>query len=495
MGEKMNKKLISFIILIIFVMLAIACVDKAIGQNDTFYFIKLGKDILEGGMVSLDRYSWIGGLSYTYPHWLYSIIMYLIYNSFGYGGLWIYSIVLFVIFAVSIYFVNLKINKDKFIALLISLISFPILRGFISTRPMALTGILFLWEVYYIFQLINTGNKKYIIYLVIDSLIIANIHGTTWIMFFVLFLPFIANQIIYQFMKKKKLKNKIDDKIIIEKIDNIKPLLIAFALSLLVGLLTPTRICYTYYFKTIIGPSINHIREHLPLVIIQTPIVFVSLFLLFFSKEKMKLHELFMISGLFLMAFLSHRHLIFLYTVGLLYFSIILMRNVNAKKDQTFSILYHMFIKSKFIIIILLCLSIAIGTISIISNKNKEYISKKSYPVDAVNYIKENLDYQNMKLYNHYNVGSYLLFNDIKVFIDSRCDLYLKEFNPQTNIYNDYLSVDDEYKYEEIFEKYDIEYALAFKTNPLHFILKNDTNYELIHQDDYYALYHRINGE
>ena len=33
-----------------------------------------------------------------------------------------------------------------------------------------------------------------------------------------------------------------------------------------------------------------------------------------------------------------------------------------------------------------------------------------------------------MKIYNEYNYGSYLLFRGIPVFIDSRCDLYTKEY-------------------------------------------------------------------
>ena len=63
---------------------------------------------------------------------------------------------------------------------------------------------------------------------------------------------------------------------------------------------------------------------------------------------------------------------------------------------------------------------------------NQEYISDSSYPVEAAAWIKENLDLTTLKLYNEYNYGSYLLLNDIPVFIDSRCDLYTPEFNRNT---------------------------------------------------------------
>ena len=41
----------------------------------------------------------------------------------------------------------------------------------------------------------------------------------------------------------------------------------------------------------------------------------------------------------------------------------------------------------------------------------------------------QNLDVKNIKLFNEYNYGSYLLYKGIPVFIDSRADLYAPEFN------------------------------------------------------------------
>lgn len=487
----MNKKLTNILIVFTLLMLSIAFVSKQIIQNDTFYLIKLGDYIYHNGIDLMDHFSWITGLAYTYPHWLHSVFLYLTYNNFGFDGLYIYDILTFFFLGLSIYYVNLKINKNKFLALFISLLSFPLLKTFIGPRSLSISSILFLWEIYYIIMLTKTGKKKYILFLAIDSLLIANIHGTIWIMYFVLFLPFIVNQIIYQIIKKKKLKNSFDYKITIEKTNNIKPLLIAFIISFIMGLLTPTRICYTYFLKTIQGPSQSFIVEHLPLTIIQEPFVIISIFLLFFSKEKIKLHELFMIGGLLLMAFMSFRHLIFFYTIGLFYLSIILTHNVEVKGDHTFDILYNKLFSNKLFPLILLLLSVFLGINGYTENSKYDYIPKKRYPIEAVQYIKNNLDYENVKLYNDYNDGSYLLFNDIKVFIDSRCDLYMEEFNKNTTIVKDYLMVDDDFEYERIFNKYNIEYVLLNKEKILYYILKNDSNYKTIYQDDYYILYHK----
>ena len=487
----MKKKQTKIVIVLIFLMLSIAFVRKSITQNDTFYLIKLGDYITHNGIDLMDHYSWISGLSYSYPHWLHSITLFFIYNNFGYDGLYVFDILSFFVMIVSIYYINLKVNSDKFVAFFISLLSFPLLMYFINPRAQTISCILFLWEIYYIIQLIKTANKKYIILLTITSLLIANIHGTSWIMFFVLFLPFFGNQLIYQIIKKSK-KNKFDYAVIIEKTNNIQKLLIAFVLSFLMGLLTPSRICYTYFFKVLQGESQGFIAEHAPLIIIECPFILIILFLLYFSKEKIKLHELFMITGLLLMSFISIRHLIFFLTIGLLFLSILLTRNVKSQNDPTFNILYNRIFYSNKRSLLILAFSIIIAIIGFKVNTKTDYIDNIHYPIEATKYIKSNLDYQNIRLYNDYQDGSYLLFNDVKVFIDPRYDLYSIAFNHKLDIFADFLSIEYNYEYENVFDKYQIDYVLLNKNYVLYHILKNNSNYPVIYQDNDYCLFLRI---
>lgn len=49
-------------------------------QNDTFYTIKIGELIFNKGIDMQDHFT-IHNLPYTYPHWLYDLIIYLIYNT------------------------------------------------------------------------------------------------------------------------------------------------------------------------------------------------------------------------------------------------------------------------------------------------------------------------------------------------------------------------------------------------------------------------------
>ena len=49
-------------------------------QNDTFYTIEIGELILDNGIDMLDHFSIHSNLAYTYPHWLYDVFIYLIFN-------------------------------------------------------------------------------------------------------------------------------------------------------------------------------------------------------------------------------------------------------------------------------------------------------------------------------------------------------------------------------------------------------------------------------
>ena len=106
-------------------------------------------------------------------------------------------------------------------------------------------------------------------------------------------------------------------------------------------------------------------------------------------------------------------------------------------------------------------------------------------------YIKNNLDYRNIRIYNSYDYGSYLMFNDIPVFIDSRLDVYSSEFN-DTDIFRDFIYVQYGKKnYEEIFTKYDFSHIILKSDSIVNQYISCDSNYRIIYQDSNFSLYER----
>ena len=122
-----------------------------------------------------------------------------------------------------------------------------------------------------------------------------------------------------------------------------------------------------------------------------------------------------------------------------------------------------------------------------------QFIDEKAYPIYAAEYIINNLDINNIRLYNEYNYGSYLLYKGIPVFIDSRADLYSPEFNKDVTVFNDFLDLSSgNDNFEETLDKYQITHMIMYKNAKLRTIIKqNKEEYNLLYEDDYFCIYER----
>lgn len=129
--------------------------------------------------------------------------------------------------------------------------------------------------------------------------------------------------------------------------------------------------------------------------------------------------------------------------------------------------------------------------------KNDQYISESTYPVQACDYILENIDLGKARFYNEYNYGSYMLFRGIPVFIDSRADLYAPEFSgKEDDIFMDFIETSNISKfYEDIFEKYNITHVITYDNSKMNMIItkSNDPNYKELYKDKYFVIYERLN--
>ena len=200
---KKNKKIFVITFVICISILAIFLVKKTL-QNDTFYTIKIGKLILENGVDMKDHFSFHSSLPYTYPHWLYDVFIYLIYLIGGYTGIYISSIVLFLILIYFLFFALYKITNHLSISAFSTFIATLSLSGFVTARAQLVSFILFALEVYFIEMFLKNGKKKYLLFLLLISLAICNIHLAVWPFYFIIFLPYFAEYILSLIVNKKK---------------------------------------------------------------------------------------------------------------------------------------------------------------------------------------------------------------------------------------------------------------------------------------------------
>lgn len=486
-----NKKPLIITSIVILILICIAFTTKTL-QNDTFYTIKVGESIVENGIDNKDHFSW-HELEYTYPHWLYDVITYKIYDLQGFQGLHLTTILTFIIIAITFYFVNLKRNKSYFLSLLFSILAVIMLARFITPRAQLITYLLFILEVFCIEQLLENGQKRYAISLLILCILIANLHAAVWPFYFILMLPYLFEYLVALItnkIKKKPALGIFNDKIQLEKNKNIKYLGIIFVVSLALGLLTPIGMTpYTYFIKTLQGNTMEYIEEHKPLILIQNLFVIgyliITLVPLIFTKVKIKLSDLSMIAGLLLMSFLSVRHIALLGIIGMFFLCRVICNigKINSKKPLDFDLPWY----GTFIVTITII--ITAGFVYNI-NAKQVYIDESIYPVKMVDYMEENLNMDSIKLYNDYDFGSYLIYRNIPVYIDSRSDLYTKPFNHKTDIFTECMKITE--NYGRVFKKYDITHILIYKDTYLNQILAASPNYELVHKEGRFMLYEYI---
>lgn len=539
MGKTSTKFNIMAIILIIIFCFAITPITL---QNDTYYTVKIGEYIMQNGITGIDPFSWHEGLKYTFPHWGYDVIMYQIYNLGGFEGIYISTIFFSCLLGTCIYLINIKLNKNKVLSFFVTLGVIYLLRDYIAARAQLVTFILFILEIYSIEMFLKTKSKRYGIYLLLLSIAIANLHVAVWPFFFVLFMPYIGEYVLCLIadipkfvlkMKRKRLENIINNnqdneelkqklakiegniekhelrkeknkeetyKVTAYKNSATKWLIIILIICIFTGFLTPLGTTpYTYLAKTMQGNTTKNINEHLPLTLYNNlefmMVIVVFLSILTFTDTKISLKDLLMIGGLLFLSFMSRRQTSMFILIG----NTVLIRLIQAFLNKYDKILtdkaeHAMTTMIGKIVTCAIVLFISFNTLK--PKVDDKIVNDSSYPVEASNYILENLDVQNIKLYNEYNYGSYLLYRGIPVFIDSRADLYSPEFNEGVDTFSDFLNISNiGTYYEDKFREYGITHAIVYKNAKLNMFLSRDENYKQLYSDDNFCIYERLKGK
>lgn len=534
--DKKTKIKFNIVAIISIIIFAFAITPKTL-QNDTFYTIEIGKFILENGITKQDPFSW-HELSYTFPHWAYDVMIYLIYNIGGHLGIYISTIVFAATLGLIMYFTTSKLTKNKPLSYLLTIAGLFLIKNFIAARAQLVTFILFALELYFIESLLETKKKRYAFGLIIIPILLANLHVAVFPFYFILYLPYIAEYLIcvfIEFIKNRpqaKIKainkkiEKITDEKELEKLNNklknlqeklnkgkkekepykitikykkvTKWLILIMVICLFAGFLTPLgEIPYTYLVKTMQGNSTQNISEHLPLTLANNlryaSVLVFFLAILIFTDTKIRLCDLFMLGGLTILTFMSRRQ----ESMFIIICMPIFVRLVTAffnKYDKNAINIVTKGMTSIYGIINIICITLIISMFLYNTRYKDEYVSKSSYPVQASDWILENLDINEIKLYNEYNFGSYLLHKGIPVFVDSRADLYLPEFNKDVHIFSDFLNISglSTKNIDGQFKKYGFTHFLVNSKAKLTIYLDaKPEEYTRIYSDDYFYIYEK----
>lgn len=455
-------------------------------QNDVFFDIEVGEKYIKSGINTLDNFSIHEGLKYVSHHFMVNIITYFTYNLSGFYGIYFLEIILAVILSYLFYRANKMYVKNNIIAYFLTFIEMFFMRGFISQRAQMYSYILFLLEIICIEKFLRTDKKQYLAMLSLIPLLIVNFHAGVLPFYFIIIFVYLLN---YYNIKFDRIKNEEKYK------KKLKYLVIPIILGIILMFCNPFGIDGVLYsFKTISNEFINANIQEFQASDINNNIMFYIFVLLifiiyFFSKEDVKTHQVLLILGTSFMTLISLRHFSLLIIVSVTNMGLVEEVIKKIYNNLKTGIPDENQEKFKKALIMILVFVIVYMSINCIIYMNKEFVPENFYPIDGVEYIKNNIS-SDKRIFNDYSWGSLMMLNDIKVFIDSRCDLYTEEYNSEITVANDYGDVENCNKdYTTILKKYDIDYVFVKKESNLNEFLKFDNRYELIYSDELSVIY------
>lgn len=499
MNKYLNK--IKWIISILIILFLTIYYQSFNFCNDYYFDIRSGKDLLKYGIDFKDHFSFVSDLKYYYHHFFYDIVLAFIHNIGGQVLTNIFFHMLLFSCLLILFIYSYKTFKNRFISLLVVFMTCYLDYVFFDTRVQSFSIIILLLEFIFLEKLSNSGKIKYIVILLLLSIVFVNTHMPLWPLYPVMFLPYIADILV----GKIKCLNKF---FIFEKYKSEKKVIITFILTLL----TPFISIYGYlpyvfvfmgrneiFYKSIMELKVNTFSLS-PSSYAVMGIVLVLFIWNFVSKEfKIDFKYFCYLTGLSIFAVMAYRNSFYLKFFAPFIIIYIIDSNVNVR--GLFIYIYNKFFKvfkNKIVYLYILLIPILIICIYsktyALSDKFKDFGESSRFPKEISEYLINNTDYKNKHIFTEFNSGSYLAYKNIPIFVDSRAEVYMASYNGGVDVFGDYIKICNASDMDLMMKKYKFDYFIVSSDYLIYkYLLKND-NYKLVYnENNMYYLFETVN--
>ncbi|MCK5510717.1 hypothetical protein KAI65_04220 [Candidatus Parcubacteria bacterium] len=487
----MRKFNITLIITVLFYILifSIFLASSFNGLDPDFgWHLKAGEEIyLEKYVPWNENYNYtLEGRTWVDHEWLLNLISYIVYTKIGYIALSVcFALIGLLIFVLLNSCLLKKYFKDKLHYIFILIIEIIGLAGILShfgVRMQELSVLMLLLQLFIIDKFNEKQNYKILYFLPILFFVWANLHGGFMLGLVILWLWFGSNLIAPKILNLFKIKI-FEFKAKSGKINFYTFLSACF--SSLAVFLTPYHYKYfsfmfeytdTYYMKRIMEwlPAWNYPLNYIQQIYL---IIFILIIVLFFLENKKtkcplgkKINFWHLSVGLLLLtaAFKARRNFPLFFIASLPLITVA----TNSINKNNFKKIYFYLFKNKFIYFFLITgLSISVFLVLFLANftnapfENKKFC--KFYPCAALEKIKT-LPQENIKIFNNYGYGGYLIWKlpDHKIFIDGR--LPMLQVNGHS-LLEEYYEFYDKEKISDKLDKYNINLVLDRKHKAIKF--------------------------
>ena len=448
-------------------------ISRNVETYDYWWHIKAGEYIFNNKIVpTKDIYSWFGvlnNLDWTSHEWLSEVLLYIPYKYMGETSGYVVGAFLFVLTGVLIYLFNIEsYKKNLMFSLLWTILGVVIIMPTFNPRPHMFSFILFILVLGIIFRFIRHENSKLIWSIPLISILWGNLHGGSsnlpYILCIIALLFGLMNKN-YGFIKFTKLSGK-----------KLKTLLVVSVLSILGLMINPHGFEIILYPYINMGDSLmlNVIQEwRAPdLKIISDYPIYILLFVIFVVLIK-RVISIDTLDFIYILAFTyltlkSIRFSPFLYVVA----SFIIFKYIDEKEWD---------IKIFSIGALILGVMFIFTFTPAAKESYANFISQELVEKHIIDDIK---NHKFSRMYNAYDIGGYLIYNDINPFIDGRADVYskytLKDYHIITSMKLNAL---------ELIEKYDFDSFLVENGSAIHNHLIVNDEYIEVSKGKNYSLY------
>lgn len=488
-----NNTILNLILLLVVISILVVFMSNGILGNDFWWHIKVGEYICNTGNVpQTDIFSWYGmehNIEWTAHEWLGDVVLYGIHALGGEVAIFGFCIFMAALFNVLIWremrgYIQTKMGTVFYLLLTLSVTCTMFFYG----RPQ-IFGFFFVYaELKILYTFITNPGSKTVFLIPLITVLWSNIYGGSSNLSYILCGFFLVGSL-FEF--------KIG-KIEAEKIDKRARIILLIVTVLTVGavVLNPIGIqVLTYPYENLSDSvSMSFISEwkapdakllgNLLLFFAPVALTFIGYIQ---TEKKIKFLDL-LVNLIFVLLFLRSVRFIMLWFIAAAFTSPAYLPEgprVSFEGKKTRIVLSAVLL----ICIFFLCSTLG-GIYKTCKTENPISVAMSDEAVVAVK------ECNPKRIFNDYDLGETLIYNDVPVFFDARADLYSKcgiltdglelmSLQP-LNIAKSINGINA----EQLIEKYDFDYILIKKARPLFVYLSdNPSSYPIVYEDETVSLF------
>ncbi len=473
------------IILIAFMLLPTLSISLNL-DNDFWFLINHGEYIINSGFPTIEPFTIHSNFNFIIQQWLFDVILYLTFTAFGKFGVIALVYLTALITVCLIYKLCMQLSNGKFyLSVLITAYVYLLLcMWFMVSRPQILTYIFLLIELLSLETYIRKKKWYYLVPLPLISLALINCHSSMWWLSFAFMLPYILETIrIEKWSLNVEPLNKI-------------PIYISAGLMIAMGFINPYGYKSILYIFTSFGSkAINSSILEMGVPDVKTlngaiffiTVLFVVCCYVFNKAGKTKVRYVLLALGTTLLSLMSLKSIPYFllgtfiplsYNLSNLGDKLVFRRNSKRTLRLTSIFIVLIYVASTFVIV-------------------KDYDGTKDFPdtKDAVSFLAEKTNKQDVVLYTSFFDGGYAEYNGFKVYIDARAEVFLKKNNKENDVFEEYMSLQNgDIHYMDFLSRYNFTHILVTETDILNLYLSKDDNYSIFYEDEKSKIFIPINS-